>query len=404
MFSKKITGSKSIINRLLTLALYHDKEISIKNINLCHDVMEMLNIYKKIGKIYTISKDTLFINTITSPPSKLSLHIKESGTCLRFVLPYLAFSRFQKANITLGERLSQRPIKPLIDCLNDSGANIMTKGNKIIITGQDITNKDFHIDSSESSQFISSLLMLKSVHHEININGKAQSDSYVKMTNDVISYFHEKEFILDPDYSTACYYWFNSYLLKKFKYIKKIGKIHHPDYYFINIMQDLGIKFIEKADYISVDVSSDMYLTSSKIIDMSDMPDQIITLVFMALSSGLFINISGCETLYKKESDRITGIIENCKLLGGNAEYKDGLLTITPFKNTPNKCMLKTYNDHRFALTFLVLQKKYKYLEIDDVKCITKSVILNSKFSIHNSKFKTPQPFYKTDSPETPSH
>ena len=53
----EIKGSKSVINRLLCMALYHDIDLIIKNINLCDDVYEMLNIFLKIGKTYTIQGD-----------------------------------------------------------------------------------------------------------------------------------------------------------------------------------------------------------------------------------------------------------------------------------------------------------------------------------------------------------
>jgi len=379
----------------------------------------MLNIYDVIGKRYVINGDSIKIFPAIPPFIKggrgdfgvkgeqpltlrgacnkvIQLHIKESGTCLRFILPYFAFCDYS-LTITLGERLSQRPIIALIDCLNQAGASINSIDNKILITKAILKDQSFYIDSSESSQFVSSLLMyassLKS-QSKLIIEKDIASESYVKMTVDVLKLFSTKanflnnEMIVEqncqlstvncqlpPDYSTACYYFLYSYLLKKTVFIKNDTSIYQPDYYFIDVLKSMNINFIEDGDYISVDPNniptSDFRLPNC--IDMSNMPDQIITLSFLLLFSGIRGKVSGCKTLFKKESNRVEGIIENIKLLGGDADYTDDILSISPLDNEPKQCLLKTYNDHRFAMTFLVIKEKYPYLEIDNIECVSKS-------------------------------
>ena len=193
------------------------------------------------------------------------------------------------------------------------------------------------------------------------------------------------QYTCEPDYSSVGYYWFYSYLLRKRVFIPKMKCVFQPDYYFIDILKDLGIRFIEDESYISIDITSlcNGYKggwLAKQSIDMSEMPDQIITLSFMALFIEDSISITGCETLRLKESDRIAGIIENITILGGQAIFHDGVLTIHPLGKLPNRCILKTYNDHRFALTFTVLKSKFPYLEIDNINCINKSI------SFHKSK------------------
>ena len=130
-----LPGSKSIINRILCMALYHNVDIMIKNFNLCYDVLEMLAIYDTLHIKYILKEDKLYIyKTEKTTSSDISISISESGTCLRFVLPYFAFVFPHKVVIKLGDRLSKRPISKLIDCLNGAGGDVIQNGNMIKIT------------------------------------------------------------------------------------------------------------------------------------------------------------------------------------------------------------------------------------------------------------------------------
>jgi 3-phosphoshikimate 1-carboxyvinyltransferase len=344
------------------MGLYHDVDVCIKNANLCNDVKEMLGVYDAIGKRYVIKGDMISVYKGGGDFKRVEITIKECGTCLRFILPYFAFSEYEQVRISLGERLAQRPILPLVESLNKAGADIQVcigefPSPYILINKYRFKGDSFTIDSSESSQFLSSLLMYP--HAKRTEASSAVTGSYVRMTEDVIRLFKQGSEALtidcDPDYSTACYYWFYSYLMNKPVEIKEMTNIYQPDYAFREIAEQIN-----------------QFPTH---IDMTDMPDQIITLAFQSLFSHYEVNITGCQTLALKESDRIHGILENVRLLGGEATYHKEILTIKPLNKEPLPCTLKTYNDHRFAMTFMVLRQKYPYLEIDNVECIKKSCV-----------------------------
>ncbi|MCL2063486.1 MAG: hypothetical protein FWG98_03810 [Candidatus Cloacimonetes bacterium] len=450
-----LKGSKSIINRLLCMSLYHDVDIKIDNVNLCNDVKEMLTILDLLGKKYNLKcdeippphlwgwqggEDTLTIphsdtklsnlpfqkNDLSTSP--LTIYINEAGTCLRFVLPFLAFSEYESVTIILGDQLSKRPILPLINCLNQAGANISIEKNIIYIKKYRHINSIFYLNSSDSSQFLSSLMMfassrklvskivlsinddydkideLQGIKNDDNFNTDncvkntfLPSQSYIKMTEDILKLFNtyisysKNEICVtpnspplkinissDPDYSTACYFWLYSFLMKKPLFIQKSKNIYQPDYYFIEIIKRLNISFINKKDFIAIDINKIDSFPNALLFDMTNMPDQIITLAFLLLIIGVKAKIHGCQTLAKKESNRLEGIIENIKILGGEAFYENELLHIIPagslFDNGKrDNYLLKTYNDHRFAMTFLVLRQKYPFINIDNIDCIAKS-------------------------------
>jgi 3-phosphoshikimate 1-carboxyvinyltransferase len=370
----------------------------------------MLAVYDAIEKRYTITENMLYL-----PPTEISnlndtplIHIAECGTCLRFVLPYFAFSDFKFVEIEMGVRLAQRPIDQLIDALNSAGGHAQRYNDKILIIGKEFCIDGFSFDSSDSSQFLSSLMMfattlMSSSENAIKIDftDSLPSKSYINMTADVMRLFgfeairdddkmkctvrmtiqpNDIDITLDPDYSTVCYHWFYSYLCQRELFIKKMGIISQPDYAFIDILKQIGILFIETEESISVSAKSLFPLPTSEYnIDMSDNPDQIITLSFIALVSGITVHISGCETLSHKESDRIAGIIENISILGGSAIYNNEILSVYPLKSSgllsEKPVLLKTFNDHRFALTFLVLREKHPHIQIDNIDCIKKSAV-----------------------------
>lgn len=63
--------------------------------------------------------------------------------------------------------------------------------------------------------------------------------------------------------------------------------------------------------------------------------------------------VHGAEELRVKESDRIKVLVENLKNLGVNAEeFPDGFIV----ENSKNirKNLIKTANDHRIALSFII--------------------------------------------------
>jgi len=390
----QVPGSKSIINRLLTLALYHDIELHLQNINLCDDVRDMLGVYEAIGKPYKISGTELIVyrGFTMLKVETVNITISGSGTCLRFVMPFLALVYEKKCHITMGERLANRPIQPLINCLVRAGADICVTGNKIEINMNSLpktkTKKpvdSLHLGSNISSQFFSAILLYCSFFKDTEIiggGGTAPSLSYIRMTSEVIRMLPDPSITpstlsvkLDPDYSTVCYIWLYSYLCKKEIFIQETPTIYHPDYYFMLVLWNLGIIFTQKNGTTSVSLQSPFPCPHSEItVNMKRMPDQIITLAFLCLVAGVKAQISGCANLAHKESNRIVGIIENVHLLGGKAEYTDDTLTIEPLSDQPTPCTLKTYHDHRFACVFWVLQQKYPFLEIDDVQCASKSI------------------------------
>ena len=100
--SIRITGSKSESNRLLLLqALYPN--ISIGNLSNSDDATVM-----QMG--LQISKGTIDIH--------------HAGTAMRFLTAYFASQVGKEVTLTGSQRMTERPIKVLVEALRDLGADI----------------------------------------------------------------------------------------------------------------------------------------------------------------------------------------------------------------------------------------------------------------------------------------
>ncbi len=411
-----LKGSKSIINRLLIICLYNNNELVINNINLCNDVLEILKIYDTFNKKYILNKANNSLKIFKSkeyfqPQKSINLIIEESGTALRFILPFLAFYKVVESFddeyfviLKTGKILSSRPIDKLIECLSNAGAEIFKRNEYIYIKpfNKNIYRLFFNIDSSQSSQFLSSLLLFSinpNFKSFVNPTTQTVSISYVSTTIKILHKFGYEiskqdncyscnksvqtslsNFTCDPDYSTAIYYWIFGILTNKQVYINVSKNNLQADYKFIYILKKLCIRGIKRNNKICfLKQKSENPENNTLKIYMHNMPDQIISLAFLTLYLKQPIIIYGFKTLNQKESKRLDVIIENIRLLGGTCNLFKNKLEIIPTNDFPEKCNLKTHNDHRFAMIFSVLKiiasidKSYPEITLDNTDCINKS-------------------------------
>jgi len=104
----QISGSKSETNRLLVLqALYPN--LVLENTSNSDDSEVMLN--------------ALSISHHPSPISQ-TIDVKHAGTAMRFLTAYFAIQEGKEVVLTGSARMKERPIKILVDALNQLGAEI----------------------------------------------------------------------------------------------------------------------------------------------------------------------------------------------------------------------------------------------------------------------------------------
>ena len=105
--------------------------------------------------------------------------------------------------------------------------------------------------------------------------------------------------------------------------------------------------------------------------DLNDMPDMVPTLaVLAAFRSGRTV-INNVAHLRLKESNRLAALVAELNRTGIIAQEMPEGLVIQGGKMRPAE--IKTYNDHRMAMSFAIASLVVRGIEISDKKCVDKS-------------------------------
>jgi len=171
----RLSGSKSISNRVLIIRALCDQDFEIDNLSDSDDTKTLLEL-------------------LASDASELDAH--HAGTTFRFMTSYLA-SRQGEQVLTGSERMQERPIKALADALIVMGADITyvnAEGYPPIKIGSPLRPLDNKISlpAGISSQYISSLLLIAPTLPqglEITLIGDLVSRPYLEMTLRIMEYF-----------------------------------------------------------------------------------------------------------------------------------------------------------------------------------------------------------------------
>ena len=373
-----ITGSKSESNRCLLLkALFND--ITIENLSNSDDT-------------------ELMKNALSSNHSLIDIH--HAGTAMRFLTAYFATQNGRKIILTGSSRMKERPISILVDALRNLGAKIEYSENEgfppLKIQGQELLKSEVFLKANVSSQYISALLLIApSLKNGLNLylDGKITSIPYIEMTlallNEVgiktsfesnkINVFpyeghSSKTLIVESDWSSASYFY-------SIVSLSSVGtKINISSYKENSLQGDAILSEI----YNSLGVSSkfnDSVLTIEKVsddlpksldLDLSNTPDIAQTIAVSCLGLQINCNLTGLHTLKIKETDRLLALKNEIKKLGTNIEISNNSLKINLPKPLLKNVEIKTYNDHRMAMSFAPLMLRTDIC-INDANVVSKS-------------------------------
>ncbi|EGV43460.1 3-phosphoshikimate 1-carboxyvinyltransferase [Bizionia argentinensis JUB59] len=375
----KITGSKSESNRLLLLqALY--PEIKIHNLS--------------------NSDDTVFMEKALSTNSD-SIDVHHAGTAMRFLTAYFAVQENRTVSITGSQRMKERPIKILVDALNQLGANISYLENDgfppLQIKGRVLTSSQVKIEAGVSSQYISALLLIGSkLENGLNLTleGEITSIPYIKMTlqllnqigvetvfeNNVIQIkpfeeLKETELTVESDWSSASYFY-------SLIALSAIGTEVKLTFYKENSLQgDSVLAEIYKIFGVSTSFHENS-ISLKKIVDIDssyrvklnlvNAPDIAQTIAVTCFALDVSCHLSGLHTLKIKETDRLVALKTELEKLGAHVSISSESLELKATSIIKKDISIDTYNDHRMAMAFAPLSLKTDIV-INDWEVVSKS-------------------------------
>lgn len=373
-----LPASKSISNRALIIKAICNKPIELLNVSTAEDTQIMLqNLSDNSNK-----KD-----------------VGMAGTVARFLTAFYALKK-EEIFLTGHQRMQERPMKELCLALEALGAKFEYKKEKFrlpfSINGTDSKGGNIEIDASISSQFLSALMLIAPKLKKglsIKLVGNINSKPYILMTKNIMEYFgvkvnyknqtisiSEQEYksntlTIENDWSSASYFYSAFALMKKGKLIlSNLSPISwQGDKKVADIFYRLGVKTIVKDNDIVLEHSEHKvdYLN----YDFSDCPDLAQTVICTCTGLGIQGKFTGLQTLKYKETDRIKALQNELKKLRWLfIENRDKSYTLKRTLPTePYNPTIKTYNDHRMAMSFAPLSLIHPKLSIENPEVVKKS-------------------------------
>ena len=374
-----IPGSKSESNRLLILKGCYPN-ISITNLSNSDDTVSLLKGIEQVDGI---------------------VDVHHAGTAMRFLTAYFASKKGVDIIITGSKRMQERPIRILVDALNDLGADIHYLKNKgfppLKIIGTDLNGSSVTLDAAISSQYISALMLIAPSLKNgliINLAGEITSVPYIKMTLNLMrkvgfsgsfntnriqikatNTIDSSRLNVESDWSSASYYYSIIALSRNLELtLNNFSKNSmQGDSKIISIFEKLGVETIfNKNDnsillrHIKVEIIDCLSL------NLNDTPDIAQTLAITCFGLGIHCKLEGLKTLKIKETDRLLALKTELEKLGANVTITEQSIEVFRSRKIIKNITIETYQDHRMAMAFAPLVFKVP-INILDPNVVTKS-------------------------------
>lgn len=299
----------------------------------------------------------------------------DCGAAYRFLMAVLSVTPGSWL-LTGTDRLLQRPMDELADCLIAIGADIQKVDKGWQIRGKRLAAKELTIDCSRSSQFASALLMIGDKIGLENLNvipDNPPSAPYIDMTMKVL----EQPDLVKTDFAdwSAAVYWYARLLLEgEGTYLLSGLSLEscQEDKVVAQWFAPLGINSVQWSEGVLISAENPVRQVSV-CWDASRHLDTVPVLACMAcLLPGRFV-FEGIDNLIYKESNRLAVIQEQLSAFADIDIINNQLIIMKKsLSEMSEKLFFNPYKDHRFVMGFSLFSLQYE-VEIADADCVSKS-------------------------------
>ncbi|WP_245871817.1 3-phosphoshikimate 1-carboxyvinyltransferase [Sediminicola luteus] len=374
-----ITGSKSETNRLLLLqALFPN--VALNNVSNSDDAQVM---QAGLGK------------------TEGEVDIHHAGTAMRFLTAFFATQAGREVLLTGSPRMKERPIKVLVEALQDLGADISYAANEgyppLKIKGNKMTKEWVSLPANISSQYISALL-LNAPHFEngltLELIGEITSVPYIKMTLRLLDKIGVKthfegntiqvwpkqgvnttNMTVESDWSSASYFYSIMALAEAGSRISLTAYTQDSlqgDSVLQEIYRFFGVETTFADDTLTLTKKERPEANTHLELDLVNAPDIAQTIAVSCFALGISCDLVGLHTLKIKETDRLEALQTELSKLGAQIEVTDKSLHLKPSTKINEGVSIATYHDHRMAMAFAPLAFKVP-LYVEDAMVVSKS-------------------------------
>ncbi len=398
----QVPGSKSLTQRALIAAALANGSSQLVGPLASEDTRYTIDALQSMGIKVNDSDPQAWIvegsgGQILEPEQDIFLG--NNGTATRFLTSVTALGK-GTFHITGSERMSQRPIAPLMEALHGWNVAITSDAANgcppLTIEAKGLSGGKTILPEGKSSQYLSSLLLVApfaATPATLEVQGEVFSKPYVEMTLSVmadfgigvetvpgLNYFkiprgcyQGRTYHIEGDASGASYFWAAAAVTGG-----KVTVANVPvpslqgDANLVPFLARMGCQ-VEKADQ-GITVIGPETLAGIE-VDMGDMPDVAPTLaVVAAFAEGTTI-INNIEHLRIKECDRLSAVVTELRKLGVEVEEEQARMVIHGKGSSTNfsGATIETYDDHRMAMCFAVAGLRIPGVIISDPDCVRKS-------------------------------
>ena len=399
-----IPGSKSVTNRALILAAQAKSPSTLRRPLVSRDSELMVAGLSSLG--IGIEEKTVVVDgqeelqwLVTPAPllGGVRIDVGNAGTVMRF-LPPLAALATGEVIFDGDPRSYERPLAPVIKALEGLGVVIDHEDRyslplKLHGTGK-VGGGNITIDASESSQFLSALLLVApsftngiTVKHE---GGSLPSMPHIEMTVEMLREFgasvevdsvaqtwsvqpgdlHGLDLVIEPDLSNAAPFLSIAMVCGGQVTIADWPiKTTQPGDQLRTILANMGAQFSFGDNGLTIIGSGPIHGIDVDLHEVGELTPAIAALAALADSPS---HLRGIGHLRKHETDRLAALTREINALGGSVVEEETSLHITPAPLHGG--VFHTYDDHRLATAGAVLGLVVPEIEVENIATTRKTL------------------------------
>ena len=377
-----IPGDKSISHRSIILSSIAEGTSEISGFLKGEDCLATINAFKKMGVKIEDEGKKIYVHGVglhgLKKPTE-DLDLGNSGTSMRLLAGLLSGQKFSSTLIG-DSSLSSRPMKRILEPLQEMGASIFAKENTAPISIK-ATNKlsGISYELPIASAQVKSCILLAGLFANSNtqvIENHLTRDHTEKMFKkfgiEIDENFKDSKKIikisppqrLNPsnitvpgDFSSAAFFIVAGLIIPNSEIILKNVGINPSRTALLKVLIEMGANIRIKNIKDDYEKTADIEIRSSNleaiVLDEELVPNLIdelpILFIAAAFASGKTI-IRGVEELKTKESDRLEAMSNSLRILGVESKsYSDGI-DINGKCSLNSSVTIDSFGDHRIAM------------------------------------------------------
>jgi 3-phosphoshikimate 1-carboxyvinyltransferase len=388
-----IPASKSDTQRALLAASFAKGKSILRNLGCSEDDEAMLSSIQQLGAtVYKNITNEIEVIGIDQFPSNITLQCGESGLGSRLLIALCA-CHSGEFKITGEGSLLKRSMSFYLDLFNENSiqATFTNQSFLPLSFNGGLKPGEFIVDGSQSSQYISGLLMglplLKGDSKLIVQN--LTSTPYVDMTVQTLKQFgiqieraaneiflikgnqeyQPVDYTIESDWSSASFWLVASALGQDIRVSGLSLESLQADRKIIDILISADCKINVENGLITIDGTNRKAFEA----DLTHCPDLFPIMTIFALFCKGTTTLYGVERLVNKESNRGEVLQEELSKLGVQIQLKENTMVIEGVEEISGGT-ISSNNDHRIAMAFAILGMFSKSpITIESAEAVSKS-------------------------------